>query len=49
MFLVIVDTHSKWPEVLEMHHTTVEKTIETLRSVFATHKLPEQVVSDNGP
>ena len=49
MFLVIVDTHLKWPEVLEMHHTTAEKTIETLRSVFSTHRLSEQVVSDNAP
>ena len=36
MFLVIVDAHSKWPEVLEMHCTTAEKTIETLRSVCYT-------------
>ena len=49
MFLVIVDTHSKWPEILEMHRTTAEKTIETPRSVFATHGLPEQVVSDDHP
>ena len=27
---------------------TSEKTIETLRSVFATHGLPQMIVSDNG-
>ena len=26
-----------------------EKTIETLRSVFATHGLPQMLVTDNGP
>ena len=46
-FLIIVDAHSKWPEVIPMMTTTAEKTIVELR-VFATHGLPEQLVSDNG-
>ena len=49
MFLVVVDAHSKWPEVIEMATTTASKTIEELRKLFATYGLPEQVVSDNGP
>ena len=49
MFLVIVDAHSKWPEVELMTSTTSNKTIEVLRSLFARHGLPEQLVSDNGP
>ena len=48
-FLVIVDAHSKWPEVFEMSSTSTAKTISTLRHLFATYGLPEQVVSDNGP
>ena len=47
-FMIMVDAHSKWPEVLGMSSTTAEKTIEVLRLVFVTHGLPEQVVSDNG-
>ena len=49
MFLVIVDTHSKWGEVIEMKSTTAAATIEELRRLFATYGLPEQVVLDNGP
>ena len=50
MFLVIVDAHSKWPEVIIMHSkTTTSKTVEALRTVFARNGLPEQLVSDNGP
>ena len=49
MFFVIVDAHSKWPEVEMMTSTTSNKTIEVLRSQFARHGLPEQLVSDNGP
>ena len=32
-----------------MTSTTAEKTVEVLRSIFAAHGLPEQLVSDNGP
>ena len=39
-FMIMVDAHSKWPEVLEMSSKTAEKTIEVLRLVFATHGLP---------
>ena len=49
MFLVIVDAHSKWPEVFIMSSTTTSKTISRLRQTFAAYGLPEQVVTDNGP
>lgn len=49
MLLVLVDAHSKWPEVYPMSNTTVASTIEVLRKIFASHGLPEQLVSDNGP
>ena len=34
-FLIIVDAHSKWPEVFPMNKITTMKTIELLRTVFA--------------
>ena len=49
MFLIVVDVHSKWPEVIPMTTTTASRTIEELRKLFATHSLSEQLVSDNGP
>nr|XP_021334762.1 uncharacterized protein K02A2.6-like [Danio rerio] len=49
MFLVMVDAHSKWPEVAIMNGTSSEKTIEELRSVFNRFGIPQQLVSDNGP
>ena len=48
LFLVVVDAHSKWLEVVPVPNTTSETTISTLRSIFATHGLPEMLVSDNG-
>jgi len=48
-FLIAVDAYSKWPEVIEMSSTTAAQTITMLRQIFATHGIPEQLVSDNGP
>ena len=49
MYLVVVDSHSKWPEVFEMSSTSAEQTVSTLRNLFASYGLPLQLVSDNGP
>jgi len=48
MFLIMVDAHSKWPEVIEMKSTTAERTIDVLHTVFSRNGLPTQIVSDNG-
>ena len=48
MFLVMVDSHSKWLDVQIMQSITAEKTIEKLQSIFSTHGLPKQIVTDNG-
>ncbi|XP_048775178.2 uncharacterized protein K02A2.6-like [Ostrea edulis] len=49
MFLIMVDAHSKWPEVIKMSTTTSASTIDVLRTVFARNGLPATLVSDNGP
>ena len=48
-FFVVVDAHSKWPEVFSTSSTTTYKTIEMLSHLFAAYGLPEEIVSDNGP
>ena len=45
MFLILVDAHSKWMEVKPTNAAT--STISHLRSIFATHGLPEMLVTDN--
>ena len=49
MYVVVVDAHSKWVEVIMMSSTISEKTITKLRELFAAHGILEQLVSDNGP
>ncbi len=48
MYFVLVDAHSKWPEVREMSEATATKTIQVLRELVAAYGLPQQIVSDNG-
>ena len=48
MILVVVDAYSKWIEAKVVHSATTQVTIEQLRGLFATHGLPDTIVSDNG-
>ena len=46
----LTDAHSKWLEAVDMATSTnAASTIRVLRNIFATHGLPVQLVSDNGP
>ncbi|KAL1233552.1 Uncharacterized protein TPS_08205 [Trichinella pseudospiralis] len=46
MYLIVVDAHSKWPEVLHMLRITTEPTIESLKTVFARLAFPAVLVLD---
>ncbi|KRY46477.1 Uncharacterized protein T03_8746 [Trichinella britovi] len=48
MFMIVVDAHSKWSEVLHMPHITTELTIESLKAILARFGFPEVLASDNG-
>ncbi|XP_055590190.1 uncharacterized protein K02A2.6-like [Uranotaenia lowii] len=47
-FLVLVDSLSKWPEVVVTKRITTTATIEILRNIFSRFGMPEVLVSDNG-
>lgn len=48
-YLVCVDAHSKWIEVINMSSTTSTKTVDVLREMFARYGIPRELTSDNGP
>lgn len=48
-FIVIVDYFSKFIVVNKLQTKTAESVISSLKNVFATHGLPEEIFSDNGP
>ena len=49
MVLIVVDAHSKWRERHIVSSTSATAAIDKLRSTFATHGLPQTIVSENGP
>ena len=49
-WLLVVDSYSKWPEVIRMkQNTTAPATIRALRSIFSRNGVPCVVVSDQRP
>ncbi|UYV81812.1 K02A2.6-like [Cordylochernes scorpioides] len=48
LFLVVVDAYSKWIGAKIVSITSTETTINSLKEIFATHGLPDVIVSDNG-
>ena len=48
-FLIVVDAHSKSLEVVPVASMNAATTVDKLRNMFATHGLPDKIVSDNGP
>ena len=49
MFLIVVDSYSKWPEVVIQHSTTSEATVKALRTIFSRGGISHTLVSGNGP
>lgn len=47
MFFIVVDAFSKWLEVTPVSSMTSTTVIKSLRRLFATHGLPDTIVSDN--
>lgn len=49
-YLIMMNAHSKWPEVVgPMGTTNLEVTTNVMCCIFARYGLLEQVISDNGP
>lgn len=48
-FMIVVDAYLKWVKAISMPLITSETVIKVLHRNFATHGLPDVMVSDNGP
>lgn len=42
-YLVLIDFHSKWPEIIHMTSTRASATVDSLCDVFSRFGLPGQV------
>ncbi|XP_055605434.1 uncharacterized protein K02A2.6-like [Uranotaenia lowii] len=47
-FLVVVDAHSKWPEIRILRSPSTSAVIEFLEELFARFENPSTIISDNG-
>uniref|UniRef100_A0A8C5PIS1 Gypsy retrotransposon integrase-like protein 1 n=1 Tax=Leptobrachium leishanense TaxID=445787 RepID=A0A8C5PIS1_9ANUR len=47
-FLIIIDAHSKWPEVIPVTQLTTKATVAILLHLFASFGYPREIVTDNG-
>ena len=47
--LVVMDTYSRYPEVEIVNRTSVAETIPMFEKIFATHRIPSELKTDNGP
>ena len=48
-YLLVVDYVSRYVELAKLSSTTSEAIISHLKSTFACHRIPDCLVSDNGP
>ena len=48
-YLLVVDYLSKYIEISKLEGESSQKVIQKFKSIFATHGIPQQVMSDNGP
>lgn len=48
-YIVVVDYTSRWFEVKQLNTVTSSAVIRVLCELFATHGIPDTIISDNGP
>ena len=44
IFLIVIDAHSKWPEIIKMNSTTAQRTIVELRKLFGAYGVARREV-----
>ena len=48
-YIVVVDFYSKYPEIAMLERKTTSCVILHMKSMFARHEIPSQLISDNMP
>ena len=49
VYIIVVDYYSRWFEIKRLRDETSESIIKVLKELFATHGIPDLIMSDNGP
>ena len=48
-YLLLVDYYSRYIEISKLNGQSSSEVISHTKSIFARHRVPQEVVSDNGP
>ena len=48
-YLLIVDSCSKYPEISMLHNKSGSSVIASMKSVFARHGVPDEIIADSMP
>ena len=48
-YIIVVDYYSRWFDIKELSDETSHSVIKALKEVFATHGIPDVIMSDYGP
>ena len=48
-YLIVVDYYSKYPELCILKDKTASSVVTSMKSIFARHGIPDEVVADNMP
>ena len=48
-YFIVVHYYSRWFDIKKLFEETSHSVIKALREVFATHGIPDVIMSDNGP
>ena len=48
-YLIVVDYYSKYPEIALLENKSAPSVILHLKSIFARHGIPEELIADNNP
>ena len=49
VYIIVVDYYSRWFEIKRLRDETSKSIIKVLKELFATHGIPDLIMSDNGP
>ena len=48
MYLIVIDSHSKWLDVLPVLKATSQSKVRKMKRIFVIHRLPDEIVTGNG-
>ena len=49
VYIMVIDNYSRWIESKRLDNLSSENFVYVLKEIFASHGIPDIIISDNGP